>query len=150
MSEVPDSPLPVRQARAQTVGHTLQFDPKHQVWLITLRGVVTEASALDACAAVERFIAAEGPWSGIADLSAIEKAEISGESVRSLAAKRPVAPGGKVCILVTAQDVIYGLSRMFQILRDQIGSNIQIVHTLEEAFALLGLESPEFRMVEVK
>jgi hypothetical protein len=111
--------------------------------------VVTEASALDACTAVERFIASEGPWAGIADLSAIEKAEISAESVRSLAAKRPVAPGGKLCILVAPQDVIYGLSRMFQILRDQIGSDIQIVHTLEEAFVLLGLESPDFRTVDL-
>ena len=148
MARVPNSPDPVEPARAETVGHTLQFDPQHEIWLITLRGVVTEASALDARAAVERFIAAEGPWAGIADLSGIERAEISAEFVRSLAARRPVTPRGKLCILVAPQDLIYGLSRMFQIRRNQIGSDLKIVHTLDEAFALLGLESPAFQMVD--
>jgi len=148
MSQFSNNPLPVGQAVARTAGHTLQLDLKHEVWLITLRGVVTEVSALEACAAVERLIAAKGPWAGIADLSAIEKADISGESVRFLAARRPVAPTGRLCILVAPQDVIYGLSRMFQILRDQIGSDLQIAHTLEEAFALLGLESPDFEAVD--
>jgi hypothetical protein len=39
------------------------------------------------------------------------------------------------------------MSRMFQILRDNRGGYLDVVHTLQEAFELLGLESPQFRTI---
>jgi hypothetical protein len=36
---------------------------------------------------------------------------------------------------------------MFQLLRDSRGSYLEVVHTLKEAFELLGMESPHFRTV---
>ena len=131
-------------------GSTLRFDRKHHVLLITFAKVATEASALATYAAVERFVAAEGPCSVIADLSTIERVEVTGDFVRSMAWMPPVTPSEKQRVVVAPRAEVYGLSRMFQLYRDAMSSDVQVVHTLEEAYALLGLESPDFGTVDSK
>ena len=126
---------------------SLQSDPEHRVLLVTLGKIVTEASALAAYTAVTQFIAAEGPHSGITDLSGVEKLNVSLGFVRFLAAKPPMIPDGLSRIAVAPRADLYGVSRMFQLLRNSKGSYLEVVHTLKEAFALLGMESPHFRTV---
>ena len=126
---------------------TLQSDPEHRVVLVTLGKIVTEASALAAYTAVEQFIVAEGPHSGITDLSRVEKLNVSSDFVRLLAAKPPMIPDGMSRVAVAPRADIYGISRMFQLLRDSRGSYLEVVHTLKEAFELLGMESPHFKTV---
>jgi hypothetical protein len=129
------------------VDFTLQSDPEHRVLLVTLGKIVTEASALAAYTAVEHFIVAEGPHSGITDLSGVENLNVSPDFIRFLAAKPPMIPDGMSRVAVAPRTDIYGISRMFQLLRDSRGSYLEVVHTLEEAFELLGIESPHFRTV---
>jgi hypothetical protein len=76
-------------------GMHLRFDRKHQVLLITLGKLATQASALATYSAVERFVAAEGPCSIIADLSLLEKVEVPGHFVRSMAWMPLVIPAEK-------------------------------------------------------
>jgi hypothetical protein len=130
------------------VDYNLQFDSDHRVLLITLGEVVTEVSAAAAYAAVQRFIAAHGPFSGITDLSAVEKLSVSADFVRSLAAMDPMIPAGMSRIAVAPRPAVYGISRMFQILREGKGSYLEVVHTLQEAYALLGLKSPHFKAID--
>lgn len=132
------------------VGHTLRFDREHQVLLITYGKVASPPSALAAYAAVERFVAAEGPCSVLADLSNIEKVEVPGAFVRSLAWMPLVIPSGKQRVVVAPRAEVYGLSRMFQSYRDAMSGEFQVVHTLEEAYILLGLESPNFETTDSK
>jgi hypothetical protein len=129
------------------VDFTLQSDSEHRVLLITLGKIVTEASALATYTAVEQFIAAEGPHSGITDLSGVEKLNVSSDFIRFLAAKPPMIPDGMSRIAVAPRTDIYGVSRMFQLLRDSRGSYLEVVRTLKEAFELLGMESPHFKTV---
>ena len=126
---------------------SLQSDSEHRVLLVTLGKIVTEASALAAYAAVEQFIVAEGPHSGITDLSGVEKLNVSSDFIRCLAAKAPMIPDGMSRILVAPRTDLYGVSRMFQLLRDSRGSYLEVVRTLKEAFELLGIKSPHFRTV---
>ena len=129
------------------VDYSLQSDPEHRVVLVTLGKTVTEESARAAYAAVERFIANQGPHSGITDLSGVVKLKVSAEFVRHLAAKPPMIPVGMSRIAVAPRLDIYGMSRMFQILREGQGAYLEVVHTLKEAFDLLGLQSPHFSPV---
>jgi hypothetical protein len=128
--------------------YSLQADPEHRVVLVTLGRVVTEESALAAYTAVEQFIAAQGPHSGITDLSDVEKLRVSADFVWRLAAKAPMIPDGMSRIAVAPRPHIYGMSRMFQITARQQGRLPDVVHTLQEAFELLGLESPQFRTID--
>lgn len=57
--------------------YTLQADSEHRILLVTLGERVTEASALAAYSAVERFNAAQAAHSGVTDLSKVEKLDVS-------------------------------------------------------------------------
>ena len=100
---------------------------------------VTKASAASAQNAVRGFIAAEGPCSVIADLSGIEREKVPGYFVQSLAGIPSAIASGKWLIFVAPQPPIYGLIRMFHLWRGE-KANYKIVWTLEEGYALLGLE----------
>ena len=99
---------------------------------------------------MERFVAAEGPCSVIADLSTIEKVNVTGDFVRSMAWMPLVMTSEEQRVIVAPRAEVYGLSRMFQLYRDAMSSKFRVVHTLEEAHSLLGLESPDFETVDPK
>jgi hypothetical protein len=129
------------------VDYELRYDPKDRVLLIYMGRAVTKASAAAAQNAVQSFIAAEGPCSVIADLSGVEREEIPGPFVQSLAGVPSAIADGKWLIFVAPQTPIYGLSRMFHLWRDE-APNYKIVRTLEEAYALLGLEPQDFQAID--
>jgi hypothetical protein len=129
------------------VDYALECDPDHRLVLITMGRIVTERSALAALAAVEQFMVTHGPHSVIADLSAIEKLCVRADFVWYIAARSPAIPDGMARIVAASRPDVYGLSRMFQTLRDNRGAYQDVVRTLEEAFKLLNLESPHFRPV---
>jgi hypothetical protein len=130
------------------VDHLLEFDPVHRVFLITFGRVITKASALAVHEAVERLVAVYGSCSSIVDLSITVKSELSPHFIKTLAAISPAIPIGSRKILVAPTPETYGLSRMFQLLREGTGDTIRIVYTLEEAYQFLELETPEFRAVD--
>lgn len=45
------------------------------------------------------------------------------------------------------RDFIYGLARMFQILTEETQPELRVVRTMEEAYRLLEVSSPEFEPV---
>jgi hypothetical protein len=132
----------------QSTGYTLSFDSAHKVLMVTLGPVVSKETALASRAAIIRLVAAEGACDGIADLTAVEHTEITSEGVRWLASLIPAIPASRRRILVAPQPLIYGLSRMFQMLQEGHQSRTAVVRTLQEAFDLLGLQSPQFEKLE--
>ena len=50
-------------------------------------------------------------------------------------------------VFVASTPLAYGLSRMYQILREDLAGDLDVVHTLAEAYALLGLESVSFKTI---
>jgi hypothetical protein len=99
--------------------------------------------------AAEQFVAAEGPCRGIVDFSAVENAEIPAESIQSISKRPPAFPPGMKRVFVAFRPLPYGLSRMYQILRGDLEGDLDVVHTLAEAYALLGLESATFKPIVI-
>ena len=116
------------------VDFTLEYDRGRNVVLITLGRFVTQASAMAACAAVRAFIAAQDVGATIADLSMIEEIDVPPNFVWFLAERTPAVPANKPCVLVAPRDATYGMSRMFQMLRDGMGEHCEVVRTLDEAY----------------
>jgi hypothetical protein len=50
--------------------------------------------------------------------------------------------------MVVPQDYRFGMMRMFQILSELTRPDFQVVRTLDEAYRLLRVESPEFGPIE--
>jgi hypothetical protein len=128
------------------VDYELRYDPKDRVLLIYMGRAVTKATASAAQNAVQRFMAAVGPCSVIADLSGIEREKVPGHFVQSLAGIPSAIASGERLILVAPQTLMYGLSRMFHLWRGET-PNCKIVRTLEEAYALLDLEPQDFQVI---
>ena len=99
-------------------------------------------------AAVKRFTAAHGLCHGIIDLSAVTKADVSSDFLASLARRGAVLTGQKR-ILVAPQDEIFGLSRMFGLHQAATGDEPTIVRTLQRAYAVLGIDEPDWQPVDV-
>ena len=108
---------------------------------------MTEAILLDAYAAVARYVASHGPCRAVVDLSGVTKFEVSGNAIRELTRSAPAIPAGHMRVVVAPKDSLYGMVRIFQILGELTRPDIHVVRTLEEAYRLLRVESPEFDSV---
>jgi hypothetical protein len=87
------------------------------------------------------------PCRGILDFSNVTDFEVSSEAIRRVAASPPAFPAGYMRVLVIPHDLIYGMARMFQILGEKTRPDLQVVRTMDEAFRLLQVKTPEFRLV---
>lgn len=47
-------------------------------------------------------------------------------------------------VIVAPRDLVYGTARMFQVLSERTRKNVHVVRTLEQAYKILGIESPTF------
>jgi hypothetical protein len=126
------------------MGFSLEFDAKHNVLRVTLEGIATDSTFPEAYAAVSGFMATHPPCNGIVDITAVTKLDVSSEALRQLAAKPSAFPSGHLSVFVAPKDFAYGMARMFQMLGERTRPNLRVVRTLDEAYRLLGMETPEF------
>jgi hypothetical protein len=81
----------------------------------------------------------DATWSQIADFSEVTTVgEISSAGVRSLAAQNPW-PKTARRVLIAPVTVVFGLSRMYQLLTGAEDEHLTVVRTEEEALSFLGL-----------
>ena len=125
----------------------VDFDAKNNILRGTLQGPMTAAILLDLYAKASKYLASRPPCRGIVDLSGVTDFEVSSAAIRQVAAAPPAFPPGYMRVLVIPQLFIYGLARMFQILGEKTRPELQVVRTMDEAFRLLEVKSPEFRLV---
>jgi hypothetical protein len=130
-----------------TVNIEVDFDAKDNILRGTIKGPMTGVILLDLYATATKYMASHPPCRGILDLSGVTDFEVSGDAIRQVAAAPPAFPAGYMRVLVIPQIFIYGLARMFQILGEKTRPELQVVRTMDEAYFLLGVESPEFHPV---
>ena len=126
------------------MGFVMDFDARNKILRVTLEGRVTDAILLDAYATAARYVASHGPCRAIADVSGVTKFGASSSAIRELAGSTPVIPTGYMRVFVAPRDSMYGMVRMFQILTELTRPDLHVVRTMDEAYRLLRVESPEF------
>lgn len=92
-------------------------------------------------------MAAHGPVSQLSDFSEVTSVEVASQTVRELAKASPLAPDSFLRIVVAPQSVVFGLTRMFEMLGDRTRDRVHIVRSASEANRLLGVDTLEFRAV---
>src|SRR5215469_12868696 len=123
--------------------YLVDLDPKNSVIRLTItEKIMTLECAEDCYQRLSQFTSRGGPYAAIYDLSATKDTTIATEMVRSFAHRRPSIPTGRTHVVVGKFPEIFGLARIFQMCGESIGSEFQVVHTLEEAYDMVG-ESPE-------
>jgi hypothetical protein len=127
------------------VGFRLEFDQANQIFLIAFEGEIDERTVADCSAAVRRVGVA--PLFTIIDNTGVTRADISSEQIRSAARRTPTK--GVRQVIVAPQNVMYGLSRMFQIEGDEAWDDLHVVRTMREALDIIGVKSPSFSPIPI-
>jgi hypothetical protein len=126
------------------VGCSFEFDPVNNILRYSWDGNLTDESLLEGDAAGRRLLAARPPCRGIQDFSSVTRIDASSETIRKIARLPPAYGLGQAVFFVAPKDAIYGLSRMFVTVGEESRSKANVVRTMEEAYRLLEVESPQF------
>jgi len=129
------------------VGYVLDFDAKNSLLRVSVEGHVTDAILWDTYATVARYVETHGPCRAIVDVSTVTKFDVSSSAIRELTRRAPAIPKGYMRIFVAPLASMYGMVRMFQILTELTRPDLHVVRSVDEAYRLLRVESPEFRPI---
>jgi hypothetical protein len=129
-----------------------EFDPANRILLARFEGRVTDGSVADCYRAARKYsTATEACWR-IWDFSSATEFALSSEFLHSLAKepKEPALPDGlmRPCFIVAPTAYGFGLARMFQMEGEHTRPLLEVVHTIGEALAALGIQSPRFEPLE--
>jgi hypothetical protein len=85
-----------------------------------------------------------GPYAAIYDLSMTNGTTTPSQMVRNFARRRPPIPRERKQVVMEKETHMYGLARLFQICGDNVGREVEVVHTLEEAYDIVGARPEDF------
>jgi len=113
-------------------------------------GQVTDESLSAVQQAIRAYSAKTDAGAGISDYSSVTEFPVSSDLVRQLADDGP--PAGDATrrprVIVAPATVAFGLFRMFQIVGAPTRPLLRVVRTMDEALAVLGVQSPHFEPLE--
>ena len=124
------------------MGYFFDFDPVNKILRCSRRGRVTDALLFEVYSEAQRLLESRSPCRGIDDLSAVTEFAVSADTIKKLADKSSFSLL-EVLVIVAPQAHLYGMSRMYSILTEAT-RRVQVVRTMEEAYSLLGVSSPQF------
>ncbi len=126
---------------------SFEFDEADNVLRVTLSGEMTDDSVMELSSKGVPVAASFPASSSIVDLSGITRFDVSTRTINLLAKTDAVYFTKRV--FVAPRDVVYGTTRMFQVLSERTRKNVHVVRTMDEAYKLLGLDSPKFVPVPI-
>ena len=125
--------------------YRVDLNPTRSVIRLTVTAeTVTLELAEDIYWHLSEVTSSGGPYAAIYDLSATKNTTMPTESVRYFAHRRPSVPRGRKQVVVGKERHIYGLARLFQMSSEAMGGEIEVVHTLEEAYDIVGARPEDF------
>jgi len=132
------------------VAYGFEFDPVNKILLGRVEGRFTEELAAEFYGAIRKYSVATDANAGIFDFSSVTQIAVSSAFVRHLALSEPAMPdvSRHPSFFVAPMTAGFGLARMFQILGESTRPLLKVVHSLEEALAELGVQSPHFEPLE--
>ena len=72
----------------------------------------------------------------LADLRDVTDVEVTAATIRKMASLNPYGDGSRRAVVVTS-DLLFGMARMYQILRDEPTDELEIFRTLDDALRWL-------------
>jgi hypothetical protein len=121
----------------------MRRDARARVLMVTFGKVVTDDEFLAGFAAVKDFVSHHGPHHGITDFSRVESFEITNELLIALGSMAPAFPTAMRRVVVASTPAVYVGTRILQALRSGSSGPIEIIATVDEAYAALGTNSSD-------
>ena len=131
------------------MGHRFEFDSANKILLARLEGRFTDESLTECYKAARKYSTATDPSMAITDNSSVTEFAVSSEFIRQRAHQEPAMPHAtRPRIVVAPETHGFGLFRMSQIAGESKRPQLTDVHTLDESFAALGIQSPHSEPLE--
>ena len=122
-----------------------EFDATNRILRGRLDGGVTDEALKEFYRLAAEYVAQTDARAATFDLSAATSFEVSPQTIRELAKSAPAMPDpSRPRCIVAPSPKIFGLARMFEIEGEVTRPNLHVVHTLEEVWAILGVQAPQF------
>ena len=131
------------------MGCSFEFDPVNNILRYCWEGELTDELLLEGDAAGRRLLAARALCRGIQDFSRVTTVGASSGTIKRIASRPPAHGLGQAVVFVAPKDVVYGLSRMFVALGEESRPRANVVRTMEEAYHLLQVDTPQFSLISV-
>jgi hypothetical protein len=125
-----------------------EFDAVNKILLVRYEGLVTDKLLAESYEELRKYAKATDAHSSISDFSCITESDASSEFIRELARREPGMDATCPRFILVGRTVGFGLARMFQITGEPKRPLLQVVRTLDEALAVLGVQSPHFEPLE--
>ena len=122
-----------------TTGFRADYAQETKILLIRVEGRLTDKSLAGLYEASRKYSTITDAKLSMVDLSSVTEFAVSTEFIRHQARQEPARTDPR--IIVAPQTYAFGLFRMLQLLGELTHPLLHIVHTLDEAFAALGIES---------
>jgi hypothetical protein len=131
------------------MGFFLEFDEVNNTVRLTFQNTLTtEDINGGAYSALRAFVESRPDCKGIADFSQVTSVDVASRIIQSRARLPPAMPNGKMFVIVAPDDHLFGLSRMFSLHAESTRPHIHVVRSMDQAYRLLGIESPNFGRIE--
>jgi len=123
----------------------IDLAPAHGIIRLTVISAVVDLRCAEEVYARLKRITSDGfQYAGIYDLSAVTGTTLSADLVRSYARRPPSIPLGRTHVVVGKEPHIYGFARIFQMCREFLGEKFDVVHSLQEAYNIVGCGPEDF------
>jgi len=130
--------------------YTFDFDLTKGILRCRLNGRITDQVLKDFFRAGAQHAIRTHPSAGVVDLSEVTSFEVSAQVIEKLAKSTPVLPDPNLRrVIIAASPEIYGMMRMFEIAGEPTRPGIHVVHTEQEAWAILSVEEPRFYLLDM-
>lgn len=123
----------------------VEFEPVQKVLLVRFEGRVTEELIAECYRSTPRYSTATGARAHILDFSSATELTLSSNFLHALALE-PILSVGPLrhCFIIAPTAYEFGLARMFQMEGEHTRPLLEVVHTMNEALAALGIHSSHF------
>ena len=126
--------------------YNFEIDLLNGILLGRFEGQVTDEELRAYCRDSTEYIGSIEPRAGITDLSAMTSFEVSQQTIIELARVRPAIPGQDPVRIITAESpFVFGMARMFELAGQDAHPVVHVVHTDQEAWAILSVTKPQFK-----
>jgi hypothetical protein len=122
-----------------------EFDPVNKILVGRMEGLLSDESIREIYQAGRKYSVATDASAAILDFSLVTGFPLTSERLRQLAREEPAMPNAeRPRFVVAPQTHAFGLFRMFQLTGESTRPLLTVVHTMDEALAALGVQSPRF------
>jgi hypothetical protein len=128
--------------------YRFEFDSANRILFCRFEGRVTDEGLTNFYRMAPEYVASLDPLAGVVDLSAVTSFDVTVDTIRRLAWSDPVMPQtSHPRFIVAVSSHIFGMARMFEFEGEATRPNLHVVRSLDEAWAVLGVQGPKFEPV---